>query len=409
MDMSKTPETVIKGSLPDLLGAICNQPSGRQEMFFLKPKIGGDTIPGFTIHWWVANDQPFYKLVFDLANIGANLLNHFSVGEAVRAILASVKDNLNDFNLIPFLDPAQPHTTLFKCSSTAGVKAVSQGILRLVSASRRGLFLFPVRRLKPEFDVISPELVWLTSSAPRQAVEPLLQITDPQLTFDRFPPWRDQGGRLLQIEDSTLGLIEDGREAGVTALRQLAGALCLTLPVRDAILKSDEIPVAGTVAIFMDGEIDGRALGPFLPPLTGVKVFPRQDIDCMKNFLKPRASQERDTRYRVALEFLALGWLFRESQAFINWFIAIDALFGSRDIENWKQNIVERVGTRLSSLEGDIGNKIGLLVDIRSDMLHGRCSSMSSSRNFLRYWRRFQKHPLRDMLLVVRECLKLEP
>ena len=405
--MSQTPETVIKGSLPDLLGAICNQPPGREEISVLGPRIGGDAIPRFTVHWWVA-DEPFYKLVLDLANIEPNLLKHFSVDEAVRAIIASVRDNLNDFNLTPFLGSAQPHTTLLSCSSPAGVQAVSQGLLRLFSASRRALFLFPVRGLRPESDVVENEFVWLTPSAPRQIVESLLHLTDPQLTFDRFPPLLDPGARPLQNEDSMLGLIENGWEAGATALRRLAAALCLTLPDREAILMSDETPVIGTGAIFTDGGIEIQGRGPFLPPLVRARVFPRTFIDRMKDFLKARASKERDNRYRLALEFLALGWLFRESQAFMNWFIGIDALFGEPYRVN--SSVGDGVKNRLQTVNRDLGDRIDLLLKIRHDLLHGRCSRISSSVHYIEYRRSFPNHlPLRDIFRILRECLTYEP
>lgn len=398
-------QKIIESSLPDLLGAIRNHPPGvLEEEFIHGPRIGGITIGGFRIQWWIVDDQPFYKLALELTRCEPSLSDRHSVDEAAREIIRAIRENLDGFNFSPFLGSRQPPTTLLKCASPKGWAAVTKGIFDLVCASDRAIFLFPVRRLRPETDVISPSLVWLTRSAPKHLIEQLPQASDPRLAFDRFPPLLD--GEALQDEDSMLGLIANGWQGAVTALRRLAGAVCLILPYHEATAKSllDE-QVGATAALFDDGRIEIRALGPFLPLLVNPILVKGDSVDCLGNLMKLRSTEKRENRFRVALEFLALGWLFQGSQAFMNWCIAIDALFGVGGTNEWKQSIKEGVQKMLPGYE----NRVALLVDIRSDLLHGRYSRISSSKKSLLYWERFQCDPLRDAFYILRECLIREP
>jgi hypothetical protein len=398
-------QKIIESSLPDLLGAIRNHPPGVLEQEFIHgPKIGGITIGGFGIHWWIVDEQPFYKLALELTRCEPSLSDRYSVDEIVHKVNRVICENLKAFNISLFVGSCQkPPTTLLKCASPIGLAAVSKEILDLIYISDRAVFLFPVRRLRPETDVISPSRVWLTRSAPRHLIEQLPQAGDPRLAFDRFPPLLD--GEALHDEDSMLGLIANGWQGAVTALRRLAGAVCLILPYHEATLKSLDGQVGATAALFDDGRIEIRALGPFLPLLVDPILVKGDSLNQLGNFLEAKNTKERENRFRVALEFLALGWLLQGSQAFMNWCIAIDALFGAGGTEKWKQSIKEGVRERLSGLMVNPDDRVGLLVDIRSDLLHGRCSRISNSKHYLRYWKRFQCDPLQDAFHILRECL----
>jgi len=404
--MSRTLETIVNTHVPSLLGAIRNHPPGREYIFTwskFKPNIGS----GFGVHWWVADDQPFYDFIFELTELEPTLLDRYSLDEAVKSLTDVIQENLNDFDLTPFLGLREHRMSLIECASPAGLEAVASEILGLVNTSGRAVLLFPVRGLRPESDIAAEDLIWITPSAPRQLVESLRQISDPRLTFDRFPPFIDSAGVPLKPEDSMLGLIANGLEGGSRALQRLAGALCLSLPYRDAALKSADTPIGATAVLFCDGRIEIRELGPFLPRLMRPKVLPKELIDRMRGFLKPRSTPKRDNRFRVALQFLSLGWILTGDQSFMNWFIAIDALFGKKG--GWEKAIKNGVDNRLSALNARSGDRIDLLMDIRHDLLHGRCSSVSSSEKYLPYRKRFKNDPLKDIFVILRECLILEP
>jgi hypothetical protein len=139
----------------------------------------------------------------------------------------------------------------------------------------------------------------------------------------------------------------------------------------------------------------------------GAKVLPREVTDRMALILSPKTTPERDNRFQIALEFLALGWLHEETLSFMNFFIAIDAIFG----EPYKSRKLIETGVkqRLENIDWKPGDRIGPLIDIRNDLLHGSCYSIATSKHYLTYRKAFRSHPQADLFRIARECLLGEP
>jgi hypothetical protein len=292
------------------------------------------------------------------------------------------------------------------CASPKALKQLVNGLLTFVTNSPRALFLFPAHLLRPFSDIVESSFIWFTNSAPANLVESLLQTPFHDLTFSKFPPFLD-GDISMEAEDSYLGKVAYGWQAGITALRRLAGAVCLSLTYRDTTLKSSAKSPSGVVALFSNGRIEIRSYEAFLPALMGAKVLPREVTDRMALILSAKTTPERDNRFQIALEFLALGWLHEETLSFMNFFIAIDAIFG----EPYKSRKLIETGVkqRLESIDWKPENRIGPLIDIRNDLLHGSCSSIATSKHYLTYRKAFRSHPQADLFRIARECLLREP
>lgn len=404
--MKQTVENIIQHHLPNLLRAIRNHSPGREHKFLWSRHNQFMLAGSIGLRWWVTDDQPFYDLVLALADQTPGFLDRYSVDEAAQGLIDVIQQNLHDFNLEPFFFPHSPHTDLMSCASPQAINQLVKALLTYVSNSSRALFLFPVRLLRPVSDVVKSSFVWFTNSAPAQLAESLLQMRFPDLTFCKFPPLLD-GNIPIGPEDSFLGTIADGWQAGRKSLRRLAGAVCLSLSYRDTTLVSSATSPSGVVALFSNGRIEIRSPGPFLPPLMGAKVLPQEVTDLIALILSPKTTPERNNRSQIALEFLALGWLHEETLSFMNFFIAIDAIFG----EPYKsRKLIENgVKQRLNNIDWKPGDRIGPLIDIRNDLLHGSCSSITTSSYYLTYRKTFQDHPLADLFRIVRECLLREP
>ena len=356
--------------------------------------------------WWVKDDQPYYDMVLALADQAPDFLDRYSVDEAAQGLIDVIQQNLNDFNLEPFFYPRGPDADLMSCASPQALDQLANALMAYVMGSARALFLYPIRLLRPASNILESSFVWFTNSAPPQLAESILQTHFPSLNFSNFPPLLD-GNIPMGPEDSFLGTVAQGWQAGKKNLRQLAGAVCLSLSFRDATLKSSGGSPSGVVALFSNGRVEIRSLGPFLPPLIGAAVLPREVTDLMGLILSSGRTPERGNRFKVALEFLALGWLHDDTLSFMNFFIALDALFGK---PRESRSLIQRgVKERLKNLDWNPGDHIKSLIDIRNDLLHGSCSSIVTSDHYLAYRREFQKHPLGDLFQIARECLLREP
>ncbi len=401
--MRQSVQSLVEEHLPNLLRAIRNHPPGR-EHGFLWSRQGG--LGGIGLRWWVADDQPFYDFALAVADQVPDFLDRYTVDEAAAIFIDVIRQNLHDFNLNPFFLPSSLHTNLIECASPVALSRVANALLVLVSEPDHALFLFPVRLLRPAADVIGHSFVWLRHSAPTQLVESLVRIDYPGLTFETLPPLRENGIN-IGAEDSLLGAVAHGWQAAEAMLRRVAGALCLSLSYKDATFKSMATPSTATAAFFEDGRIEIRFPGPFLPPLTGSTVLPVEATEQVTSNLSPRKTPDRDNRFRIALEFLALGWILGGTLSFMNFFIALDALFG----EPYKSRplIEENVKQRLAGIDWKPGDRIGLLINIRNDLFHGSSSSLTTSKHYLAYRKEFRDDPLKDIFRIIRECLLREP
>lgn len=144
--------------------------------------------------------------------------------------------------------------------------------------------------------------------------------------------------------------------------------------------------------------------GPFMPCVGGLDVLPNENLMTLQALLRHRTNAEAENRLRMALEFLATGWLLPGTQKFANYFIALDALFGSKG--NWDKPIKSGVRERLKLAPDD--DRIGRLLGIRGELLHGDCASVETSRGYLPYRQKYLHHPTDDVFSFARGCIRAE-
>lgn len=263
----------------------------------------------------------------------------------------------------------------------------------------------PIRGLRPASDLISPKLLWIPGDASPERLNSLLSLPVLPDTLAMFPPWpagSRAGQQPVGPDDSLLGVVATEWQVGISELRRAAGAICVAMPDGEVSLCS----APAWTNVFELSERGAQALdafGPILPWVANIRILNQSELGVLSSQLADRATQERDRRFRIALEFLSTGWVLTGTQEFMNYFIALDALYGEG---NWNKKRIGLVSSRLEDPSAD--DKVALIVKIRHETLHGRCSSVEASR-WLEYYRMFHRHPSEDLLHIVRRCLRNEP
>ena len=146
----------------------------------------------------------------------------------------------------------------------------------------------------------------------------------------------------------------------------------------------------------------GRLLHPLL---TDVQISSERISEVMEWYkLNSAAGGEKSHRAEVGSHFVNYGMIADdELQQFIQFFIALDALFGVRGkVEN---SIKEGVSKVFSS-DTKWADRAELFFDLRSELVHGGSSSIDDWKNLAHYLKHFKSDPLDDIRLCSMVALR---
>jgi hypothetical protein len=192
------------------------------------------------------------------------------------------------------------------------------------------LFLIPILNRRPEVEVVEPELVWIRAGTTPSTLAATAGINFRFADFSKFPPDRSPHyGTPLPVEGSLLGVVADDWQSGVAKLRSIIGAYCSALPDWEVSHKAAAPPPSGIASIGSDGGLSVRYGAPIAPQLVRAPhVMGARFADVLVRLVNPGLQGSQAIRHRTALSFISLGWLLDDTVAFINYFIALDAMFG---------------------------------------------------------------------------------
>lgn len=391
----------IHAHVAGMLSAIRNQPPGRMRNFLWPTLVDPSQPARYGVRWWRSNDPgPFYNVAFALTEIAPAVLDRYTVDQLCEKAEMAVIECLPMFDMARFAQASL--VTLADCASDTALATIADGLTEWAQRSTRTLLMTRVRKPRPPRDLLDPSLVWLRHYPTGAEVAQLLRLSNDSpvrpfvTTLQGWPP--------LDPSDSLLGIVAHGSIAGARKLKCLAGALCVALPDPHAsvILL---IPPEHTVTwVSSEGVWGIGPGGPFMPCVGGLDVLSDEDLMTLRALLRPRFNAEGENRLRMALEFLATGWLLPGTQKFANYFIALDVLFGSK--RDWDKPIRAGVRERLKLAPDD--DRVGRLLGIRGELLHGDCASVETSRGYLHYRRKLLRHPTDDVFAFVRGCIRAE-
>lgn len=115
---------------------------------------------------------------------------------------------------------------------------------------------------------------------------------------------------------------------------------------------------------------------------------------------RKRASlvEHEKNRFNVASQFIHYGVISSELERFIHFFIALDAMFGERG--KVEATISEGIRKTFSN-ESIWKYKIEKLFDLRSELVHGGCSSIKEWNDINRYLKHTNSFPMKDVAIAV--------
>lgn len=110
-------------------------------------------------------------------------------------------------------------------------------------------------------------------------------------------------------------------------------------------------------------------------------------------------------RVERAAHFLNLGMNARDTQAFISFFVALDALLGERG--SVESSIVD--GVRALGLDSKDVHRVKWLFKLRSDLVHGGSRNVSEWNRYARYLQHFNTNPMLDVQRIAQSILLRAP
>lgn len=138
------------------------------------------------------------------------------------------------------------------------------------------------------------------------------------------------------------------------------------------------------------------SIGEIIPPILSELVISEEIFSKIVNWYKKRENlpEEKQRRVQVASQFLHYGIIAENLERFFHFFIVLDSLFGER--HKVEAKITEGIQKTFPNDEM-WDYKISRLFDLRSELVHGGCSSISEWEELDNYRRHTKSHPIVDI------------
>jgi hypothetical protein len=155
------------------------------------------------------------------------------------------------------------------------------------------------------------------------------------------------------------------------------------------------------------GAITRRQCAPILPFLSEPLEILDGHVSTVRAWyiLRRRCSTEVQGRLDKGANFLNRGLNAADIEAFINYFIALDALFGERG--SVEASILR--GVKVLSVEKSLKDKASWLFDLRNELVHGGGRYITEWPSYGRYRRHFRSDPLDDVRKLAQAAILEAP
>jgi Apea-like HEPN len=146
-------------------------------------------------------------------------------------------------------------------------------------------------------------------------------------------------------------------------------------------------------------------IGNLFPPTAANIEFTHDTFSQISDWYKKRdgLSPEKLKRVNTASQFINYGINSKSLERFIYFFIALDSLYGERN--KVEKNITDAI-TNLFASEPIWQYKISRLFDLRSELVHGGCSSINEWTELDNYRKHTKSHPERDIVTAIFTAFK---
>jgi len=190
----------------------------------------------------------------------------------------------------------------------------------------------------------------------------------------------------------------DGEQSARSRLREMAGALCLSIepPDHTWMITGGEVD---TGLFILDGpRITVTTWEACVPRLGREMSLDREATERMAMLLD-RREQVFGSRFARALELVGSGWRQHSKERFLALYAALDAWF---DKGRRQSDVISGVTRLLGGAERD---RIGRLTGLRDELAHGKGATVQAAPSYLSDRAVLHQDPVHDLFRIVRVAL----
>lgn len=225
-------------------------------------------------------------------------------------------------------------------------------------------------------------------------------VKEEWLPTDQFPPEQGFKGR-IHLPSSWLGVHSPEYKAAEKMKAAILGAVALSQQQRVRYRFSGRDNFGGRATI---GDGVTYAFGdPHMPALMHNVQLTAGDHPWLRVLdAKLASSASRDRKQIAALEYFYRAWFLNDSARFPVTCMTLDAVFGS--VDQATRSVIDGVRSTIGAHVDDA--RLRLLMELRGSVIHGGAPDVYESSKYARYYDRYETDPLRDLELVVAQCLR---
>ncbi len=383
---------------------------------------------GIGICWWYSDDT--FEAQEALASLLKEMDGSFKdcdTESVVKTISATLQEICLDRSLFNGDDVfLQRKPNLFECRGQISVIDFASRILDAIKSNLRGIIgrrctLYPLSRYRgPSFVVPGAGLRAVAKSDESAWSEFAKEGYELNGWSPQSPTLKDSGDRFPSRLDFEYVLVSEeyGTQHGakfassvkfrvlITILHAVAAARsrypshkAMAQPFRSCIqFPHDSAP--DHVITWSDCD----ALSPYYT--SDIPLGP-EAIEALKSWYRDSAACSSDFKQRLdkATYFVNRGMNADDIEAYINHFVALDALFGERG--SVEASILS--GIQALALGPDVEQKVPWLFDLRNELVHGGSRYITEWPKYQRYVRHFKTKPLADVEQIARSAILFAP
>lgn len=394
-----------------------NSPGQRPSSQFIagkNPPYGFPT--GFGLNWWYTdNTRSALENVSTLVIQGSAQFHDCDIETVSKVIIDTlheicVDQSIFDTDEVVFFKKP----TLFEClncgAEECASKILSEIHKNLLAKIGRCCTVYTVPRFRPESFYIEETNVYFISRSDQTAWK---RLVDEGFLFNE---WTPENPRLGLRNDSIYSpqgdyesvLVADchGTKKGArfSSLLKFRTILAVAYAVASERAQYPYWKAAADPSEFCVqfphrsspessiGRNDCRALVPYYADEIPIGL---SEVEVIKKWYadQSKCTAENKSRIEKAAHFLNLGMNSDDTEAYINYFITLDALFGLRG------SVEASIKSGLATLGFSAGmiEKAHWLFELRSELVHGGSRYIEEWPNYSRYRKHFRTTPMRDI------------
>lgn len=373
-------------------------------------------LSGIGLSWWYSNDT--HQAIESVARFTIASSADFRDCD-IETVTAIVTNTLQEVCLDQVLFDGNAvlfarRENLFDCRIVS-VPQLADAIREAIASNLKACIgrrctVYAVPRFQSASFTLEGGAIRLIAKSDRDAWQKLI---DDGYFFDGWSPLRPQVGlretrtfapprdfECVFVAEE-FGTQQGTRFNSILRFRKLAAVLHAVVCKRSAypIYKAMAVPLEFCIQFphssISAGQITRSDCSPVIPYFASDIQLSPQDIESICNWYDAvnRCDGPHQNRIEKAAHFLNRGLNSDDIEAYINYFVTLDALFGQRG--SVEASILE--GVRSLGLDASLVAKAPWLFDLRNEIVHGGSRYISEWPKYNRYVQHFRSKPMNDV------------